>query len=1010
MTSARVFCNACASYPNPKYHEDDNDNVTTANSISCQNFISSSVPPILFPLPWIAFHTKEHRGASSPSPRIRARRHRITTILNVFNLCIMFLNFSFSSRFGTCPKSNHYSQSQRTKTQTNSTTPPHHRRPSLHCHVDTSNNTFHPLQSSLISLGDSGWNGSGSGRDLYPYPVVVCEQCFRSLCDFVLSSSQSRVLSIIYGWTKNFVLDCSRVACVDKHAIDMSDSVASESKSESKSKSESNSNLNLGNGNDHDNDDFKSAFFTYQAYTHFAKEVDAVVLGSNTIPYPNLFLDFSILNPVAIPLPYDTDLGPVPRVPAYVKFSAGGYFHEPRGVPVIPLVASKVALPKSLSSVSLLDLLPDEVARVYSDPTKLLLPLPLHLPQQNENKTAGTRTSSSYPTPGGSRSEYLKLLTRLKSLSMIDFTDAPKAVNGVFGVVKDVTMIRLIIDAQPANALFLDPPKVQLPTPSTVSRLYSPAKYKLWVAKLDLESFYHQLQVPQWIRPYLALPPVTTSELVEYGILSLDECRGKVPLIFPMCTSLPMGWSHAVFLAQCVHENVLYRSSQSLSGSGSGSRPAFTFTFPFEFSPYDNILFVSSPVVDRCLHAVVIDDLIIFGKDREEVRIAHENAKERYEKAKLMVKQSKVVPPTNGTAAILGMEINCLKKTLSISPEKALSLIEHTFLILSKREIEVSQMECLVGRWLWALLIRRPALSILRVVYAFIGNLRSRSVSRPESKNLELWPSVKRELIMLIAALPTLKICFSMSWNSNLVATDASSLGGAVVSTKLTQDIFDIVWPMTGSKHSLFYGMEDVRKLLGHGPINDVDDNDWGINDTTHGMGIDTILMQPSLCFHVKSDKKSPMLPLQHLSPEVYSTFSQNSTMAREYIDWLNMNKDQWKTWIKTKWRYDAHINTTELQAIVLALRRLVSSPHGIDNRVILLSDSAVVSFSLHKGRSSKSSLINGMRKVMALQLVSGIVLHIAWVPSSFNPADKPSRDLDSHSHSHMNASMDMDS
>ncbi len=59
------------------------------------------------------------------------------------------------------------------------------------------------------------------------------------------------------------------------------------------------------------------------------------------------------------------------------------------------------------------------------------------------------------------------------------------------------------------------------------------------------------LGVPEWLSPYLALPPLTPAELAQRG-LPLDAP-------YPMCLTMPMGFSHAVYLAQTVHEFILHR-------------------------------------------------------------------------------------------------------------------------------------------------------------------------------------------------------------------------------------------------------------------------------------------------------------------------------------------------------------------------------------------------------------------------------------------------------------------
>jgi len=140
----------------------------------------------------------------------------------------------------------------------------------------------------------------------------------------------------------------------------------------------------------------------------------------------------------------------------------------------------------------------------------------------------------------------------MQSLGMLGFTATPKAVNGVFTVGKDRETDRLIIDAQPANRYFVDSPHVDLPNPSHLVQMAVPAGAVMFAGKSDMSNFYHHLGVPRWMQPYLALPPLTPAELASIGL--------PAGAAFPMCLTTPMGWSHAVFLAQAAHEHVVYSS------------------------------------------------------------------------------------------------------------------------------------------------------------------------------------------------------------------------------------------------------------------------------------------------------------------------------------------------------------------------------------------------------------------------------------------------------------------
>ena len=88
-----------------------------------------------------------------------------------------------------------------------------------------------------------------------------------------------------------------------------------------------------------------------------------------------------------------------------------------------------------------------------------------------------------------------------------------------------------------------------------------------------------------------ALPPLTPTELASIGAPTGNA--------YPMCLTLPMGFSHAVYIAQTGHEHIVYSSGA--------------------LRPQDSLLRMTSPIVssDRVLHGIVIDDFFLFSLNRD---------------------------------------------------------------------------------------------------------------------------------------------------------------------------------------------------------------------------------------------------------------------------------------------------------------------------------------------------------------------------------------------------------
>ena len=136
----------------------------------------------------------------------------------------------------------------------------------------------------------------------------------------------------------------------------------------------------------------------------------------------------------------------------------------------------------------------------------------------------------------------------------------------LFTVTKDATSTRMIVDARYANQYFIDPPNVHLPTPASFISLSLPHGTTLYKCKTDLENFYHHIQLPQWLCQYFALPSISIGQLPKTYVSS-SSWLSSLPsstLIHPVLTRLAMGFSHAVSIAQTMHEHILYSSNALL--------------------------------------------------------------------------------------------------------------------------------------------------------------------------------------------------------------------------------------------------------------------------------------------------------------------------------------------------------------------------------------------------------------------------------------------------------------
>ena len=101
----------------------------------------------------------------------------------------------------------------------------------------------------------------------------------------------------------------------------------------------------------------------------------------------------------------------------------------------------------------------------------------------------------------------------------------------------------------------------------------------------------------------------------------------------------------------------------------------------------------------------------------------------------------------------------------------------------------------------------------------------------------------------------------------------------------------------------------------------------------------------------------------------------------------------QWKGQVSFPWRrLSDHINEKELRVAFTEVRRRAKSKRHLGSRYLHLLDSAVALGVLTKHRSTSHRLQRVLRRQSAVELGSGLRPVYAFVRSSMNPADRPSR------------------
>ena len=565
----------------------------------------------------------------------------------------------------------------------------------------------------------------------------------------------------------------------------------------------------------------------------------------------------------------------------------------------VPLIASKVSLPAEPATARLLDLLPPSLAAAYASPAHLLGQPPSRPPPQGRLKASPV--------------EWAHLVRRGAANGMFAFTTKPVVVNGAFGIPKDAGAIRFIVAAQPANALFVDPPPFELPSPELLSALRPPddESRPLLVASCDISDYYHRLLLPDWMQPYFALPPVLACE-----IPSLAGSFSPDTLVYPMCRTLPMGFSHAPFLAQVIHERLV--------------REALRLPWDDRLSRYTDFR------LDRLRFAIFIDDLKFLGFDAVHMADVQSRYVALAAAHGLPVKPSKLHPPAP-CGEVVGMRVDGAALSVGLAPLKISALVDATMaLVAFQGHLTAKEVERIVGRWVWAMLLIRPSLSVFSAVYRFIQAAKKRP--RP------LWKVARTELLVAVGLAPLLFCSLRQPVAPVLIATDASTTGLGVTALPL---------PFSAAIAAGVHHSACPSVHLGAPPA------------------LDANLIRKA---HPPASQALEFSAAPSLRPHL-------------------LPATPWRAVISHRWRFGgSHINELEMRAFYAGLRWAMSRPTFRGRRVCFALDSMVSLGALRKGRSSSFPLLRVCRLVAAWLLALGSTLSLAYVPSELNPADGLSR------------------
>jgi len=416
------------------------------------------------------------------------------------------------------------------------------------------------------------------------------------------------------------------------------------------------------------------------------------------------------------------------QVATFVMSDLGTYL---RGVgEAIWLDPSRVSLPLNevAGSVEMLDVLPDGMQSQYSDGSTIL-------------KTDLSDIRNKKPFKGVKEGKYRELIVILEKNGLVELRkDKPKVINGVFGVAKQDKQ-RLIIDARNANSYFIEPENPNLPNPSDLSSLYVGDDAPLYLAKTDMDNFYHRLRLPRWLTEYFGLPALTRDGLTMY----------------PVVLTVPMGWSHSVVIAQRIHEGILWECGLDKNRAIQNHNRE----------------------VGRLRFGAYIDDYFSIGGDKDLANDYLQRVLVACERKGVPAKESKIVMPTLESETMIGIE-SCGDGVLRPDVGKMKSLLEYTCFFVKLRKWKKKDLQIVLGRWAWAILLKRCLFCVFAEVY---------KASEDEAEYITPTRAMRNEFRLASRLQGFIRADLRKPFSDIVLCTDASNEGGGVVYYRTTSEV-----------------------------------------------------------------------------------------------------------------------------------------------------------------------------------------------------------------------------
>ena len=413
-------------------------------------------------------------------------------------------------------------------------------------------------------------------------------------------------------------------------------------------------------------------------------------------------------------------------------------------------------------SVDLLPLLVGRARYLVQNPEELLL--------GPEAREPGPNKAQVHIAPG----EKLEVWQLLRERGIVDWLELEQVysdaggpfLSGMFGVAKagrftesGDPLLRVIMNLRPINRALaiIQGDIAELPSAMAWCQLALEEDETIHVSQADMSSAFYLFRLPRAWHRFLGFNAKFNGKL-----LGLDHSKVYVPV----CKVLPMGWSSSVGLMQMASRELIRRGDQL--GAEELRRQAVAPGW------FVDLVLRAGP---QQFWQVYLDNYMsgevsLKGLESSTSAVLHQGAVAAWTGEGVLCAEDKHVLAARD-AVELGVNINGDAGLVGGSPERLHKLVVATLMLLGQTLPRVKWVQILLGRWIFVLQFRRPAMAALSKCWNYVKKGQDRR---------RWWPVVQQELSTLLCLLPLLHTDLRVSFSDTTTCSDASHFGGAVAS------------------------------------------------------------------------------------------------------------------------------------------------------------------------------------------------------------------------------------